>query len=387
MKIIKYLITLAVLISAFSLTDITAYASDGEYIMITIDADDDSGSMQYSLDSDNPNDFTDNNTFMVLPGTDHTIYVKDAAGNISSREFTSEDVDEEPEVSAGDVIDSRNINIDVLLDDTPDAGLDNTNNLFTEPAEPGQGTVYDRVITSTNDADAQRLFYTVTTDEGEVFYLVVDQGQSSNNVYLLDQVNLGDLNALANKNVEESEESESLLSTLSNTSSDENAPLITDTSESKDTDTGVNKLLILVIVAIAGGVYYYLKIYRNKKDEQMDLMDAMDREDFAVADDEEDDADFELDADYQEQTIARLLEEDDIYVPEDETEMDESDEWKSDEASTVMPVSEMPNEETGFPDEYATSHKELQDEPAATDEEIDEYDDDLDSPEEEEDDE
>jgi len=60
-----------------------AHASDGEdYITISVDAVDNSGQMQYAIDSDDPSAFSNINEFTIPTGTSHTIYVKDAAGKV-----------------------------------------------------------------------------------------------------------------------------------------------------------------------------------------------------------------------------------------------------------------------------------------------------------------
>jgi uncharacterized membrane protein len=67
-----------------------------------------------------------------------------------------------------------------------------------EPTPPatltpdGTGTVVDNIMT-VNDIE----FFTVTTDNGSDFFLVVDRQRTSNNVYLLNTVTEADLMALA----------------------------------------------------------------------------------------------------------------------------------------------------------------------------------------------
>lgn len=360
-----------------------AYASDGEaYITISVDAEDDNETLLYALDTDDPSAFSTSNEFTVPAGTDHTIYVKDAAGNITSQDFKSSSTDYDQAYMQGEDDNGRTVNIDVVLDDTPDySDYEYAGDLLKDPAESGQGTVYDKVNTDANDPDAQRIFYTVTTDEGEVFYLVIDQGQSSNNVYLLDQVNLSDLHALAvdDKSSSSSEESESLLSSLNK--SNESEELLTeksDTQEKQDkkSSNNIRLILILAIAVVGGGVYYYQNIYKKKKDEQMDLVDALDRDDFAAEEDEEEeDADFGLDEDYQEKTMAMLLDDDEVSdfmdVEDDEignTEIMQEDDTDEDADS---------EEDESI---YATSHNDNLVE-QVNDEDF--YDDDLDAPDEE----
>ncbi len=307
----KALMALFLLLCSSS-TELKVYASDGqEYITISVDATDENGNLLYAIDTDDPSAFTSSNEFSVPAGTHHTIYVKDAAGNISSQEFSP--VETNTQMNEGDT-DNRTVNIDVTLNDTPEQAEYGYPGM-SDPAESGQGTIYEKITTDATDQNAERIFYTITTDEGEVFYMVIDQGQSSNNVYLLDQVNLSDLKTLAadDSGETETEESSSLLSALSN--DDQNTEINSKDTEttniSKKENTMMRNLIFLLIFAAAGGGYYYYKnIYKGKKDEQMDLMDALDREDF-VADEDDDEADFGLDEDYQEQIMKQLIEDDD----------------------------------------------------------------------------
>jgi len=77
----------------------------------------------------------------------------------------------------------------------------NLQNIVAEANEPtppqtltpdGTGTVVDNIMT-VNDIE----FFTVTTDSGSDFFLVVDRQRTSNNVYLLNTVTESDLMALA----------------------------------------------------------------------------------------------------------------------------------------------------------------------------------------------
>ncbi len=297
----------------------TVYASDGEYITISVEAEDENGTLMYALDTDAPDAFSYSNEFSVPTGTSHTIYVKDGAGNITSQEFTPSASDYSDYDNSSDTEEERNINIDVTLDDVPDySDYEYAGDLLYDPAEEGQGTTYNKTVTDANDTNAERIFYEVTTDEGEVFYLVIDQRSNSNNVYLLDQVKLSDLRALAmdDSGKADTEESSSLLSALSSNEdellSTEETQTAQNENTAKDNSMGSKLFLLVLIGIVGGGVYYYKNIYKNKKDEQMDLVDAPDKEDFEVEeDDDEDEADFGLDDDYQEQIMAQLLEDED----------------------------------------------------------------------------
>ena len=61
----------------------------------------------------------------------------------------------------------------------------------------GTGTVIDNI------ENGSKHFYTIATDAGNVFYLIVDLDKESNNVYFLDTTKERDLLALAEKAEEE----------------------------------------------------------------------------------------------------------------------------------------------------------------------------------------
>ncbi len=316
------LMTVCLVIAASLATyPVSANASDGEeYITITVDAEDGSN-IKYALDSDAPQAFGDSNEFRVAAGTSHTIYVKDEAGNITSQRYEPEketsDIDSEEEE------DTREINIDLELGSTDqkDTGYD-----LGEPAEPGTASVASKVVTD-GSHEAEKIFYTFTTKEGETLYLVVDQGQGTDNVYLLDTVSLTDLHVLADGQTNaydsgDDGKEDNLLSILNDSTADDAAEEIEEPAPKSSTRG--NGMIVLILAAIGGGAYYYLKIYRNKKDEAMDVMDAMDLDEFAPEEEEEELA-FDYDDAEKEKYLEQLITGDESYYNAD-------------------------------PDEYATSH-------------------------------
>ncbi len=289
------------------------YASDDtgeEYITISVDAVDENGSLKYALDTDDPAAFTDSNEFVVPAGTSHTIYVKDAAGNISSQEYSTGNSSGDQYIpSAGTTRtaeDEQRINIDLEIgNETPGQ---EAYEITGEDAEPGNASVSSKIKTDGTD-DAEKVFYTFSTKEGETLYLVIDQGRESDNVYLLDTVSLGDLKVLADGQTSSYEtagenKEDNLLAALAD--SDNETADIADEQVTKKS-TGVsrsNAVIILIFAAVGGGAYYYLKVYKNKKDEAMDAMEAMDLDEFEPEEEEE-----ELDFDYDDAEKERYLEE------------------------------------------------------------------------------
>lgn len=382
-KNLKYAITMLMALFLCASMETAVYASDGqEYITISVEAEDNNGNLLYAIDTDDPGAFSSSNEFTVPAGTSHTIYVKDAAGNVTSQEYKPTASDYDKAYMDGED-DERTVNIDITLDDAPkETDYEYAGDLLKDPAEAGQGTLYEKIETPVNDPDAERIFYTVTTEEGEVFYLVVDQDQNSNNVYLLDQVNLSDLHALAAKDSgnDDSEGSASLLSELSNAGSKDEESQPSEPAKKNNSMKG-NLILVLIVVLIGGGIYYYKNVYKNKKDEQMDLIDAPDKDDFAVEDEEDEEVDFGLDDDYQEQIMTQLLEEDDIDIPEEDDAREEKyiqrDNFGSSDSESEINMeteTDVSGELQVSTNSYATSHiwEETDD--------ADEYDDDLDAP-------
>ena len=311
-KLILLCFTLS--LSIYWMSGIQVLASDGEeYITISIDATDDNSELMYSLDSEDPNSFTKSNEFRIQAGTSHTIYVKDAAGNITSQQY----VPETSTTVVGSTANQGNTdqNIDINLEvGGGSSGKGTTSSkydyLTDSPAETGEGTVYDKVVTD-NTIDSQKIFYDITTEEGEVFHLVVDQGNTANNVYLLKQVKNSDLQALAVDDTGAQKEQENEASLLEALAAEEaEAEQATETSNEQK-KSGLNSDIITLIAIVGlGGAFYYFKIYKKKKDTEMDLVNAADMDDFEP--EEEEEVDFDIDEQEKEAYINHLLEGDDF---------------------------------------------------------------------------
>ena len=130
-----------------------------------------------------------------------------------------------------------------------------------EPAEPnpftpdGTGTVVDKAT----DKDGKE-FYTITTPDENIFFLVIDNQKSSENVYFLNAVTEKDLLALA----EADPESEVTEPVVQPEPDPEPVPEPEPEPE-KDTAFPVGNLLMAAAVAlVGGGAAYYFKVYRPK---------------------------------------------------------------------------------------------------------------------------
>jgi hypothetical protein len=143
----------------------------------------------------------------------------------------------------------------------------------------GAGTVIDNV----HDGDGKE-FFTIGTEDGSVFYLIVDRQRNADNVYLLNSVTLDDLVALADKSGQSINTNPNGSTSAVETPGQQAIPGITENSEQNTTSaansTGPAEepsekppaksdanmyILIGIIVLAVGGAGYYFKIVKGKK--------------------------------------------------------------------------------------------------------------------------
>lgn len=160
----------------------------------------------------------------------------------------------------------------------------------------GQGTVIDNV--SGTSEDSGREFFTITTPDENVFYLVIDRQRDSENVYFLNAVTESDLMALAKKDAEPPSQSAIPDPAPVCTCKEKCVPGEVDTDcpvcvlswkdcagtapadpagpePEPQSGGGGTIILVLIAMAAAGGAGWYLKIYKPKKE----LADAEDFDD------------------------------------------------------------------------------------------------------------
>lgn len=160
----------------------------------------------------------------------------------------------------------------------------------------GTGTILDHVI-----GDDDKQFYTITTEDGSIFYLIIDGDRDENNVYFLNAVTIADLVALAEKT--DSGSVSAIPSEESCVCNDKceagrvniecevckkdltvcvgNATQTAEPTEDATTDTDDTGLLIFIVIAVAAvaGVGCYIKIIRPKN-QVNDSDDDFDDEDY-----------------------------------------------------------------------------------------------------------
>jgi hypothetical protein len=155
-------------------------------------------------------------------------------------------------------------------EDVVEAVIEETS--LSEPAEQsadnafsvaGNGTVLDDV-TDTSDKE----FYTIQTANNNTFFLIIDRSGTTENVYMLSMIDENDLKDFL-------DEEENTVATATPTPSvvleEEPAtetPAVVEqeqTATSSSQNMGSLVILLALAAAVAGG-YYYLKIYKPKKD-------------------------------------------------------------------------------------------------------------------------
>ena len=210
-----------------------------------------------------------------------------------------------------------------------DKSLDNPDSV--EPTDPtkARGTVTDDFVTN------EREFFTVDAS-GKTFYLIVDRSQSTENVYLLTEAGCNDLLNFTDYNGVDVQNGDVPMYEIPSRGIEEKkvTPDVTDETEEEPTEepketqkTGSSSwLVIILIAAVFGGGYYFLKVRKNKED-LMDAgeMDEFDNEGEIAVDDSEDEEEFyddEDDYDEDEENGADIAPED---LVEDEIDLDGSD--------------------------------------------------------------
>lgn len=286
MKIKSWKRILGVLVSCLaiiSLCDI-AYAEDTEYTTITVEAEDnESGVYKYALDATDESCWQDSPVFYVEPGSRHTVYVKDAAGNITSSEVYAEMLTNKVSENSESMVDDEVEN--GYQKDNQDSSKTAEDKNYEEGTGNGTGTVNDYV------SDNSKEYYTITTTNGNAFYLIIDHRNNDSNVYFTKAVSELDLLSLAAETgqieMEELQKQEDIIVDEIDTSQEISNPQDEKNSGNFITDN----FPFILIIGIAAGAYYYFMIYKKKqhKNEEYDE-DAADMEQFIPIPDEEESA-------------------------------------------------------------------------------------------------
>jgi hypothetical protein len=160
----------------------------------------------------------------------------------------------------------------------------------------GNGSVLDNI----SDSNGKE-FFTITTDNKNTFYLIIDRQRNSENVYLLNSVTEDDLFDFVRKNanIDESTIPTTELITQPKTTVEIITEVIeTPVKEEKNTNnTGTIIFIGLAVIAV-GGAGYYFKIYKKKQQNNSSNEDDMDEENYDdTPSDESDESDEDGDED------------------------------------------------------------------------------------------
>ena len=158
-----------------------------------------------------------------------------------------------------------------------------------EPAQPPTETVIEDNHTLTPDGNDQLMddvtdnenlqFITVTARDGNEFYIIIDKGAQSENVYFLNTVDESDLAALvedyAPEQTTEQQPEPSGTPSTEQAQPEQEQPE-QPVQEAEQSNSSFLFLIILVLIGGAGLAIYYFKVFRPKKK----LEQADDIEDF-----------------------------------------------------------------------------------------------------------
>ena len=154
--------------------------------------------------------------------------------------------------------------------------IPNTNTNLRPLTPDGTGTVVDNVT----DSDGGREFFTIFSEDGNEFFLIIDRHRNTDNVYFLNAVTEEDLMSLARRSGREiTNETESSISSIpippqqaepgkdeaENSEPQAPEPPPADTRPTALSRIGSNLLFFVGIIVVVGGIAYYIKVVRPKQ--------------------------------------------------------------------------------------------------------------------------
>ena len=155
---------------------------------------------------------------------------------------------------------------------------------------PGTAQVQDDIT-----EDGSKEFLTITTKNNNTFYLVIDRSASSENVYMLSQIDENDLKEfLKEGTVTEKTTEPSVVLEENNTDSTE-ADKETEPAQEEDPAGNMAGILAILILAGAGvGAYYYFRIQKKKAEAEEERSEGIELGDgLETVDEREEDEDYE----------------------------------------------------------------------------------------------
>lgn len=159
---------------------------------------------------------------------------------------------------------------------------------------PGTAQVQDDIT-----EDGSKEFLTITTKNNNTFYLVIDRSASSENVYMLSQIDENDLQEFLNEGtVTEKTTEPSVVLEENNTDSteaDKETEPAQEENQEEDPDGNMAGILAILILAGAGvGAYYYFRIHKKKAEAEEERSEGIELGDgLETVDKREEDEDYE----------------------------------------------------------------------------------------------
>ena len=173
---------------------------------------------------------------------------------------------------------------------------ENTDSTSTGTAfsTPGNGEVKDDITDSSS-----KEFLTVITKNNNTFYIVIDRSATSQNVYMLSQIDEKDLEEFLDKDstttvVTPQTDTSNVVLNETESNDDTDKEITADAQKKDQTKTNMGAMAAILILALGGvSAYYYFKIYKPKKEaEEDDQPEGLETEGLEEVPDEEDE-DFE----------------------------------------------------------------------------------------------
>lgn len=134
------------------------------------------------------------------------------------------------------------------------------------------------VVDNATEQDGKE-FFTITTDNDNTFYLIVDRQKTGENVYLLNAVTENDLMALAAKGDGTTASAIPNPEPAPTTPTPTPEPTPDPVPETKNAGSNSSLIFIILAVVAVGGAGYYFKIVRPKQQAPDDYEDESDFED------------------------------------------------------------------------------------------------------------
>ena len=159
---------------------------------------------------------------------------------------------------------------DTLTDTTDETteqedGTDKKDDAFSVD---GNGEVLDNIM----DEKSGKEFYTIVTANNNTYYLIIDHASSTKNVYMLSMIDENDLKEFLSEEEPEVPEDTGKTPTVDfgeDTKDEEPSGDDKQKEPKKDNNILGTVVIILALGAVAGGVYFYFKIYKPKKEAQI----------------------------------------------------------------------------------------------------------------------